>query len=240
MFFNSSYQKDLQIGGYVNRHYDVYGMDCYESCLDKSLFRSFPHQVSYAFNELGYRERPITEYDQKSIICIGDSFTVGLGLPVELTYPHQLQKILNYPVLNFSMNGASNDWISRKIKLIIKYFSPPVIIVHYTFSHRRESENNDWFDNERTLCDANVSVTAEQEDYENWVACYTAMESLGIPVVHSFIPSWHVPPTVPNNCVPPCQVDYARDGFHYGEHTCQLLAENLALKISKTGAPLPY
>lgn len=239
MFINAVGQKNLEIGGYVGLQTDSYGMDSIGLCRDKKLFQNYPHTVTYHFNELGYRERPVNEFSRNSVICIGDSFTVGLGLPFELTYPQQLQKIINYPVLNFGLNGASNDWIARKLKTILSHFTPPVIVVHYTFSHRRELDNHSWFDDERTLCDVNMSDNAAFEDYENWRLCYNFVNSLNVPVVHSFIPRWHNPDTVPSECIVPFQLDLSRDGFHYGENTCRVLAEKLALKISSTGASLP-
>jgi len=226
----------LSIGGYIDYQSDAYGLDTYEKCLNKGFFLQYPHQISYNFNELGYRERAITDYQKNSIICIGDSFTVGLGLPVELTYPRQLEQLLQYPVLNFGLDGASNQWIKRKLGVILKYFTPPTIIVHYTFTHRREHDRPDWFDNERTLSDVGMSV---HDDLNVWQDCYQFIDSLNIPTVHSCIPQWHQAGSVPSSVVTVKQVDFARDYFYYGEKTCQLLAENFASKISSMGALLP-
>lgn len=239
MNLNSQQQQELSIGGYVGYESDGYGMDTYEKCRNKPGFVNFPHQISYKFNELGYRERPLTEYQKNSIICIGDSFTVGLGLPVEMTYPYRLEKLLNYPVLNFSLDGASNQWIKRKLEIILKYFTPPAIVVHYTFTHRRENNEPTWFDNERTLSEFNPSDDAIKNDYTVWRDCHDYICSLPIPTVHSCITNWHPRLVSFNdtlNFVELKQIDFARDWFHYGERTCQVFAEDLASKISNMGA----
>ncbi len=41
-----------------------------------------------------------TLYDNADIVTVGDSFTEGSGVPIELSYPSQLAKILNARVLN--------------------------------------------------------------------------------------------------------------------------------------------
>ena len=220
-------------GGYINYQSDIFGMDSIEECRSKSLFKNFPYPVSYRFNSLGYRDRNISEYIKNPIITVGDSFTVGLGLPADLIYPVQLEKLVNHQVLNFSMNGASNDWMARKLELILKYFSPIAIIVHYTFSARRELDRPDWFDNERVQCEP---IYTEEENYNNWLTNHNKIQTLtaSIPTWYSFLPQWHTDPNVVDhieNQIKFEQIDQARDGFHYGAKTCLNLAHLYADRI---------
>ena len=217
---------ELQIGGYVNFKSDTFGIDSYEHCFSKEVFENYPHEISYQFNELGYRERPIDQYKNNAVIVIGDSFTVGLGLPQHLTYPSQLEKLINHQVLNFGLNGASNDWIARKLPVILNNFEPLAVIVHYTFSHRRELNEPSWFDDERTLCDP---LPNQDENFQNWqLAHNTVQQSLmSTPVIYSHIPNWHQGMSAVN------QFDFARDNFHYGELTCSSLAHEYADYINQ-------
>ena len=219
-------QQELQIGGYINHTSDTYGMDSLSKCYNKTLFKAFPHKVSYQFNELGYRERPVAEYNKNAVIAVGDSFTVGLGLPVELTYPAQLERLCKHQVLNFSLNGASNEWIARKLEIILKYVDPAAIIVHYTFSHRRENNELTWFDDERTLSEPNFTA---DENYANWETAHKRIQWLvnKIPMIYSHIPQWHLDKKSVN------QIDYARDQFHYGPTTCSNLARQYADCINR-------
>lgn len=217
---------NLSIHGYKNFSATELGLDSMHQCLNKEHFINFHYKVNYNFNELGYREFSIKKYNLNPIIAIGDSFTLGLGLPIELTYPKQLEKLLNYQVLNFSLNGASNDWISRKLEQILNYFNPKSIIVHYTFTHRRESNRNDWTDDERTLCP--LKSINEEEDYNNFLSNHEKIKKLvcNIPTVFSTIPRYHHINTF--NMYTPTILDFARDYFHYGEKTCLAMAKTFS------------
>lgn len=216
----------LQIGGYVNLQCEEYGIDSYTHCFNKLHFKKFPHQVSYQFNELGYRETSIQNYSTNPILTIGDSFTVGLGLPVELTYPKQLEKLLGIQVLNFSLNGGSNDWINRKLPIILKHITPKAIIIHYTFTHRRENNNSDWFDDERTL---SPTDSDPEQDKLNWYSNHQQIKNLlhNIPTIYSSIPHWHHDRSLDQFVLIPKMLDLARDGMHYGEKTSFEFASKL-------------
>jgi hypothetical protein len=186
--------------------------------------------IEYQFNSLGYRTHE--KFTGKEILAVGDSFTVGLGINYEHTWPYQLEQKLNYPVANFSLNGASNDWIARKLEQLLSVFDPPAVIVHYTFSHRRERPQTDWYDDERTECEPFYS---DQENFNNWVKNCQHIISHGIPVVHSFIPNWHpVQLDLQKYCspiIPLIQIDYGRDQFHYGRKTCDKFTNLLVSEL---------
>jgi len=207
----------ITIPYYANMVCNTIGLDSPEHCFDKTHYRSYPNDVVYKFNSMGYRD--IEQYSGAEILAIGDSFTLGLGVNYEDTWPAQLSKILNYPVLNFSLNGASNDWIARRAVELLKFFNPKALIVHYTFSHRRERSFPDWHDDERTECEP---LYTDEENLINWKKNFETIKNLSVPVIHSFIPNWHGRPVdfnLPNAVQPTNQIDRARDGFHYGTQT---------------------
>jgi hypothetical protein len=70
---------------------------------------------------------------------VGDSFTVGLGSSVEHTWPNLLQKHTGRRCINVSLDGASNDWITRKACDILHTISPRHIVIHWSYWHRREA-----------------------------------------------------------------------------------------------------
>lgn len=224
---------DLKIGGMIDHYSTTLGLDSREHCFSKTVFDQFPYSISYQFNSLGYRERQPLNFIKDPIIVVGDSFTLGLGLPQDLIYPAQLETLVNHQVLNFSLNGASNDWISRKLQTILKYFSPKAIIVHYSFSHRRELNNPSWFDDERTLCEASHE---DKDNLINWQLNHKKIQSITyrIPTVYSFIPQWHST-TMPaiENQISIQSIDFARDNFHYGINTSRLYAERYADYINQ-------
>jgi hypothetical protein len=233
MILTESQQQKLTIAGYENYSSNTLGLDSREHCYSEKHFDNFKFPITYQFNSIGYRERPLEEYNKNSVIVIGDSFTLGLGLPHFLTYPAQLEKIINLPVLNFSLNGASNDWIARKLNIIFNYFTPLAVFVHYTFSHRRESNNIDWADDERILSDPTTqdALHDEIDNYKNWSENHIKIKSLigDLPSAYSFIPNWHTATIdFKDSLVYVPVVDLARDYFHYGEITCFNYAQKYA------------
>lgn len=117
------------------------GMDTLSDCQDSNHFENYPTPVEYCHNSRGYRdaEWPDTVQSlEQAIWCIGDSFTVGYGAPVAHTWPAILQKQTNQRCINVSLNGASNEWIVRKITDLLVEIHPLTIVVHWTYTHRRE------------------------------------------------------------------------------------------------------
>jgi hypothetical protein len=223
-------KQTVGIPDYYNLQCDTLGLDSFEHCFDKKNYNKFP-KVVYKFNSLGYRTNE--EYSGNEILVVGDSFTLGLGVNIEDTWPAQLSKLLNYPVLNFSLNGASNDWIARRAAELLDFFNPKLLIVHYSFSHRREKPFPDWHDNERTECEP---IYTDSENFINWQNNFKKISNLRVPLIHSFIPNWHTSDinytSIGTNVIPPIGViDLARDGFHYGPATNRLLATTLLARV---------
>jgi len=102
---------------------------------------NYPWPVTYKFNSRGYRDLDWPKDLQtlkSSIWCIGDSATMGIGVPIEHSWPSQLEQKLNNRTIKIAMLGASNEWITRKITSLVKEIHPSTIVVHWSFTHRRE------------------------------------------------------------------------------------------------------
>jgi len=132
--------ENLYLASYVNRSCEYYGMDSIDLCLDKTHFKNYPHKVSYSFNSRGFRddEWPKTESElHSSIWCIGDSFSVGLGSPIEHTWPSVLRKTVKQNTINLGLDGASNEWIAKTCVDVISEVNPECIVLCWSYSHRR-------------------------------------------------------------------------------------------------------
>lgn len=141
------------------------GMDTLDECADQTHFKNYPLPVMYCHNSRGYRDQEWPDNPDElsnAIWCFGDSFTVGYGSPREHTWPWLLQQNTNKRCINVSMNGGSNEWIARKVSELVKEIIPPVIVVHWTYTHRRELAefnlpkiaNQYWKDFYNKICDA--------------------------------------------------------------------------------------
>lgn len=222
MDLGHDFLKTFSIPRYCNLQCDEIGTDTYKHCFDKKHFKNF-EKVNYTFNEIGFRTHSIRDFQRDAILAIGDSFTLGLGVNAHDRWTDQLEILLDHQVLNFSLNGASNDWIARKANELLQYFQPRCIIVHWSFSHRREKPFTDWHDDERTECEPFYS---DEENFSNWLKNY---QSINKPrVIHSVIPNWHDDfdyQKFSNVIAPIKQIDSARDSFHYGPKTHKQIAE---------------
>jgi hypothetical protein len=217
----------ISIPFFKNMQCTELGLDSLPYCLDKQWFVQYPDTVLYSLNKAGYRTH--NEINHDCILAIGDSFTFGLGVNSEQRYTNILEQQLNYQVANVSLCGASNDWMSRKLEQLLGFIKPKAVIVHYSFSHRRERQNTNWEDNERTECEPLYTV---QENFDNWYKNFNYINMLckNTQVIHSFIPNWHEHPlnytSFGTNVIAPCIIsDFARDKFHYGAETHQQLAD---------------
>jgi hypothetical protein len=228
-------QQHIAVPFYAGMKANHLGIDSREHCFNRRKFDQHP-LVDYCFNEVGFRTHSVYKFQSDAILVIGDSFTVGLGSNVEDRFTDIIEQELSHQVLNFSLNGASNDWISRKLEQLVPLFKPKAIIIHYTFSHRRERPYTDWHDDERTECEPYYS---SEENYQNWKKNFNKICSLAgdIKIVHSFIPNWHDQSVnyaaLGNNILSPVlQIDQARDGFHYGVETHRRLAKKITTLLA--------
>ena len=101
----------------------------------------------YRFNSLGYRGDEFNPQSKKNIFIAGCSYTFGVGINVEETWGYQLKKILSentddnledIGLMNFSIGGASNDYITRTLLNQSNIFKPDLIIAYFTHSARTE------------------------------------------------------------------------------------------------------
>ena len=132
---------DFVLPGRTSQHWYFSGIDSFEHCLDKQHFKSYPYDIDYVYNSRGFRDQewPDTlEQLKNAIWCFGDSFTLGIGSPKEHTWPHILQQKSNQRVINISLDGASNEWIARKVTAVLKIISPATVIIHWSYIERRD------------------------------------------------------------------------------------------------------
>lgn len=136
----------------INQSFTESGIDSAEHCLDAELFASYPYNVVYNYNSRGFRDREWPDDLSDVVWCLGDSFTVGIGCPIEHTWPWLLEQKLKQRCINISLDGASNNWIARKANGIMNTVNPSLMIIHWSFIERRENilsvgfSNRSWYE----------------------------------------------------------------------------------------------
>jgi len=207
------------------------GMDSIRNCRDKKHFISYSKNVDYNYNSRGFRDVEWPNKDLDNVIwCFGDSFTVGLGQPFEETWVRQLNK--THTTINISMDGASVNWITNKVINVVKFINPKIIIIQWTFLHRREHPDTSLSDTKRRIWYSGSTV---EQDVENFIECIKRIENITnkTKVIHSWIPLLdssdsqcaypkalikllrHNNIILENAVTDNIQLDLARDGFHY-------------------------
>jgi hypothetical protein len=182
---------DLILTTRINRCWTESGLDSLDLCLNKQHFLDYPHKVEYQYNSRGFRDSEWPEsFDelQNAIWCVGDSFTVGIGSPYEFTWPQVLAKASGRRCINVSMDGASNNWISRRAQQIIQEVNPTHMVVLWSYFHRRESPDTTLSDDARKLFFEKFNL--DHDDLMNFINCYSAVKqnAANTTVIHGIIP----------------------------------------------------
>jgi hypothetical protein len=93
---------------------------------------------TYTYNELGFRGDSIHKKGFR-VMSIGCSLTEGVGVNNKNTWSAQFcSHIPNSVNLNFGVSGRSNDYISRCLISYCDEIKPDLVLILYTFNHRRE------------------------------------------------------------------------------------------------------
>jgi len=124
---------------YSNRKLKFTDLDDINYCKNKFWFKTYQYQdFDYQFNSWGFRGPEYDQYIGTPVnICLGDSFTLNMGGPIEHSWPSLLQKKYAIPCLNLGLNGAGNDTIRLVYDRACKLFDVQNTFVVYTFINRR-------------------------------------------------------------------------------------------------------
>ena len=129
---------DLVLPSRVNQRWWRQGIDDPDWCMAPGRWWRYDHEIQYVYNSRGFRDEEWPADLVNATWCIGDSFTVGIGVPLQRTWPQLLQQRLQRRSINISMDGASNDWMVRRACQILQAVQPRLMIIHWTYTHRRE------------------------------------------------------------------------------------------------------
>jgi hypothetical protein len=86
-----------------------------------------PESISYTYNQHGFRS---PEFDQRPCgIALGCSFTEGVGIPVQHTWPSKLSKMLDVHVWNLGTGGSSIDTAFTFLEYYIDLLDPQFVTI---------------------------------------------------------------------------------------------------------------
>jgi len=102
-------------------------------------------------NSLGYRSEEYNPKAKLKLFVCGCSYTMGSGLLFKNTWPQQFKKLFtknkkvklsDFNLLNFSLEGASNNYITRTILSQCSQIKPNLVIIYFTHCERSERIKN--------------------------------------------------------------------------------------------------
>lgn len=230
---------DFLLFSRVNQQLKYSGIDSIEHCKNKEHFVSYTHPIDYVYNSRGFRDAEwpeSTDELKRAIWCVGDSFTVGIGQPFAHTWTQVLSHQLGVRTINVSMDGASNDWIARKVQRIVEVIDPKNIVVLWSYTHRRESETVRLSDEARVIFS---SKDTPLEDDQRWIKTSEQIKQLKPNAVQATIPNFQGtsleitdPLQWPNNVIYITrQLDWARDYHHFDLLTAQWLVDRVCQRL---------
>jgi len=91
-----------------------------------------PGAITYKINSEGFRGEEF-DYENPSMISLGCSFTIGIGLPVDVIWPTLVSRATGLKLANLAWGGNSTDtcfrlaeyWIPRLRPSLVAVLAPP-------------------------------------------------------------------------------------------------------------------
>lgn len=185
-------------------------------------FLSYDYPINYQHNSRGFRDTEWPNDLSNVIWCVGDSFTKGLGAPIEHTWPSILQNKSNKRCLNISINGASNQLLKNMCLQILKDHKPSTLVVMWSFFHRRHKDPWEliYLDN-----------SSEEEDRSVFLDCYNEVNDYcnDCNIINLIVPDQ---PHDLNNLFQTNIIDRARDCLHFDYKTAEIYVDHILSKLT--------
>lgn len=93
-------------------------------------------KFTYKFNSSGFRSDEFS--NDEGIVFLGCSFTIGIGLPLETTYPYLISKSLKLKCYNLGIGGGSNDTAFRLAYHYLPKLKTKLVVFRVCPEHRIE------------------------------------------------------------------------------------------------------
>jgi hypothetical protein len=130
---------------YANQEIDWLSMDTeelYQENLKNNYDKLLKHNwinnpFTYKFNSAGFRSEEFEE-SAPSIMFLGCSMTVGIGVPWNTTWPKIVSDELGMKCYNLGIGGSSNDTAFRFAYTWLNKLKPTICIFNQTFADRME------------------------------------------------------------------------------------------------------
>lgn len=196
--------------------------------IDIRTFLRYKYPISYKFNSRGFRDDEWPD-DLKDVIwCLGDSYTLGVGIPKEHTWPSILQSSSTSKCLNLGIHGASNELLRNIALQILLTFNPKNMVIMWSFFHRRHKDPWKLIHYDRDT---------SQDDNNNFLECFNEVNSntdcnilnLLIPPQKLKLPTSNLVSNIHTD-IP--MIDIGRDGMHFDYLTSSWIVDKILPELA--------
>lgn len=166
--------------------------------------------IRYKFNSVGFRSEEFVS--NNSIVFLGCSFTIGIGLPKEQIFPELVSSAIGLDCYNLGVGGASADTCFRLAYYWLPRIQPKIVVTMLPSLHRLELYDNKDFHHHRPTNAKNSADCILSKEYcylnqqKNTLAIEQLCSNLGIKFLNYKLERDFI--QVPN--------DFARDLSHLG------------------------
>lgn len=123
----------------VNEPKYFYRRDNKETNYPRKFQEYGPEDITYKFNQFGFRSDEFIDDGRDSILSVGDSFTMCLGVPNEHSWPYMLsKKFTDCKNYNLGLAAASGDYVVRAVSKTIEILKPKAVFVLWPGLSSRE------------------------------------------------------------------------------------------------------
>lgn len=143
------WQSDHEWSELISRNDDRYGWSNSPNASGRQVNRDF--SVSYNLDSEGWRRLPAVAAGSArgEVWFLGCSFTFGVGVEDEQTYPHRLaaQAWPTFQVRNFSVSGWGTTQAHLALEHALKQRSAPQLVIYGLIAHHRQRNylRKSWF-----------------------------------------------------------------------------------------------
>jgi hypothetical protein len=118
------------------------GLDNLNNC---DPFWNIP--ISYQYNNQGFRTHDLTSQIDKEVnIALGCSHTEGIGLPIEMTWPAEIEQQTKITTLNLGLGQGSTDTVARILTNVSGLFSIKNVYILWPAFNRFEIYSHDFIE----------------------------------------------------------------------------------------------
>ena len=217
MFKKEVYQQYSKMGTRVNYKINkIPELKLYKNKIITNPTGEKESGVPYQYNDFGYRST--NSYSELlnrgyNIVCIGSSFTFGLGVEYEDIWPNKLSNLMKKEVINLGWPGGSHKYIIWQLLNVLNNVQTENIFVEIPPKGRTLDLTEKYFENDNNLEGYNQNRTefilneADNDDLllkslckannVNYIECYEfgePWETKWLPLAKDgghFGPKWH-------------------------------------------------